>query len=70
MTDGTDFLAYELYQDGSRSTVWGDSGGAVNNPGAAPSSAARTLTVYGRVSAGQSVSVGSYSDTVVATVTF
>ena len=70
MTDGSEYLSYELYQNSGRTTVWGSSGGAIYDPGAAPSYAARSLTVYGRVGAGQDVSVGSYSDTVVATVTF
>lgn len=70
MTDGSEYLSYELYQNSGRTTVWGSSGGAIYDPGTAPSSAARALTVYGRVAAGQDVTVGSYSDTVVATVTF
>ncbi len=70
MTDGTEFLSYELYQNIGRTTVWGTAGGAILNPGAAPSNAARDLTVYGRAAGGQDVSVGSYSDSVLATVTF
>ena len=64
------FLTYELYQDSSRSTVWGDSGAALFNSGTAPSKAARTFPVYGRVTAGQDVPAGSYTDTIVATVNF
>ena len=37
---------------------------------AAPSRAARTFTVYGRVPAGQDVVAGPYTDTVVATINF
>ena len=37
---------------------------------AAPSKAARTFTVYGRVAAGQDVAAASYNDTVVATINF
>lgn len=70
MTDGTDFLTYELYQNGGRTVVWGNGGGDLHNPGAAPSSSPRAITVYGRVTGGQDVGVGGYSDTVVATVTF
>jgi spore coat protein U-like protein len=36
----------------------------------AVSKAASSLTVYGRVAAGQDVPAGSYSDTVIATITF
>ena len=63
-------LTYELYQDSSRSTVWGNSGAALYNSGTAPSKNARTFPVYGRVSAGQDVPAGSYTDSVVATVNF
>ncbi len=64
------FLAYEVYQDSSRSTVWGDSGAALFNSGTAPSKDARTFPVYGRITGGQDVPAGSYTDTVVATVNF
>ena len=64
------FLTYELFQDSSRSTVWGNSGGALLNSGTSPSKDARTFQVYGRVSGGQDVPAGSYTDTIVATVNF
>jgi spore coat protein U-like protein len=67
---GANVLAYELFQDPGRSTVWGNSGGALFSAGAAPSKAPRSFTVYGRVPAGQDVPAGNYSDTVVATVNF
>jgi spore coat protein U-like protein len=69
MSDGgTNYLSYYLYSETTRTTVWGDTG---------PTGLAHTgtgtqvpLTVYGKVTAGQNVPVASYSDTVVATVTF
>ena len=67
---GGNFLTYEVYQDSSRSTVWGDSGAALYNSGTAPSKDARTFPVYGRITGGQDVPAGSYTDTVVATVNF
>lgn len=67
---GTNYLTYELYQDTSRSTVWGNSGAALLSPVAAPSKAARNFTVYGRVTSNQDVPAGNYTDTVVATVNF
>lgn len=71
MGDGSgNFLTYELYKDAGRVTVWGTSGAALLSPTAAPSKAARAFTVYGRVMAGQDATVGSYTDTVVATVNF
>jgi len=70
MTNGTDFLDYEMYQDAPRTTVWGNAAPDLFTPAVAPSYAARNFTVYGRVTAGQTVSTGAYSDTVVATVNF
>ena len=70
MAGGGDFLTYELYQESGRTIVWGS--GTTNGMviAVAPSKAARTFTVYGRVPAGQDVSAASYSDTVVATINF
>ena len=71
MTDGSsNYLTYEMYSDAGRTTVWGDSGGALYAPGAAPSKTARNFTVYGRIPARQNAFVGSYSDTITVTITF
>ena len=70
MTNGTDFLTYELYKETARSNVWGNSGAGLVSLSAAPSNSPQTLTVYGRVTGSQNVGAGSYSDTVVVTVTF
>jgi len=65
---GTDFLAYSLYSDSGRTSVWGNTAGTgVAHTGTGTLTA---LTVYGAVAAGQSVPAGNYSDTVVATITF
>ena len=71
MTDGTsNFLTYEVYQDSSRSTAWGNSGADSLSPSAAPSKSTRDFTVYGRIPSNQDVPAGSYTDTVTATVNF
>lgn len=70
LTSSGNFMSYELYQDSSRSTVWGNSGADVYNSGTAPSKDGRTFQVYGRISGGQDVPAGSYADTIVATVNF
>ena len=79
-TANTDVLGYELYQPPSTtpstacsfpgSTVWGTSGAQIFTPTSPGSKASRTYNVCGTVSAGQDISVGTYQDTVVATVNF
>jgi spore coat protein U-like protein len=64
------FLAYQLFRDSGRTLAWGDGtalGARVSGTG---SGAAQTLTVYGRIPAGQSATVGSYTDSVVVTVEY
>lgn len=73
MAGATDSLQYELYSDSAGGTVWGNSGAAlVSWPVFGPigAGAGVSRTVFGRVPAGQDVSVGSYSDLVTATVNF
>lgn len=65
---GTNFLSYTLYQDAGRTTSWANtSGTGVGHTGAG---SATNIAVYGRIAGGQNVAPGSYTDTVVATVTF
>jgi spore coat protein U domain-containing protein, fimbrial subunit CupE1/2/3/6 len=64
----TDVLAYFLYSDAGHTTVWGNTAGTGEND--TGNGVQQTLTVYGSVPAGQNVPAASYSDTVIATVTF
>lgn len=67
-------ITYNLYRDSSRGLVWGQTPGAdtvtqslsIRNN----STASATFTVFGRIQALQNASVGTYSDTVVATVSY
>jgi spore coat protein U-like protein len=70
MSDGgTERLGYDLYTNVGRTTVWGCT--TTNDVDVtSASSAANAMTVYGRIPAGQDVATGSYTDTVVVTVTF
>jgi spore coat protein U-like protein len=69
---GAEQLSYNLYLDATRSAVWGDTTGGTTvyyNP-QAPHKKQVTVTVYGRIPSGQDVAVGTYSDSIVATMIF
>lgn len=65
---GPGVVGYQLYQDGARTQVWGNTtGSTVTGIG---SGGASTLTVYGRVPAQATPAAGAYRDTVTATVEY
>lgn len=76
----TDVMAYNLFQPPNNtpgtactfpgSQAWGTTGAAIFTPTVPGSKANRTYSICGTVPAGQDISVGSYTDTVVATVNF
>jgi spore coat protein U-like protein len=76
MASGASLLTYNLYRDAGRSQVWGDGTastallGATMNFSYFQLSNSTTHTVYGRVPAGQSAHPGSYSDSIIVTLTF
>jgi len=64
---GTNFLNYQIYSDAGHATTWQTSfsandqtGDGGNNP----------FQVYGKITGGQTVPTGAYSDTVVFTVNY
>jgi spore coat protein U-like protein len=66
----TSLIGFNLYSDAAHTTSWGDDtalGAVVSGTG---SGSAQPLTVYGRTTAGALPVPGSYSDTVVVTVTY
>ena len=65
---GSNVLSYALYKDASHTTVWGNT--AMTGVAHTGTGTATSVTVYGQVAAGQNVPAGSYTDVVVATVTF
>jgi len=62
-------LDYALYQDAGHTTNWGNTVGTDTKSGTG-SGSAQSFTVYGRLTAGQYPSPGSYSDTITATITY
>ncbi|HEY6843149.1 MAG TPA: spore coat U domain-containing protein [Thermoanaerobaculia bacterium] len=71
MGSGTDFLNYTLWRDAALTQPWGSgiAGGGTQAYNAATKNVT-AVTVYGMVPAGQDVTVGAYSDTVVATINY
>jgi len=62
------YLTYKLFSNTGRTTVWGDTAGTgVTHTGTGTTVG---LTVYGAVDSGQNVPSGTYTDTVLATITF
>ena len=74
-TSGTgDALAYGLFRDPARSSVWGVSDGIDTMTAAlsVPSlgAAVASFTIYGRIPAAQNARVGNYSDAVQITINY
>lgn len=71
MTSGANTLAYSLFTDAGRTTVWGDgtnSSGVITSTG---TGSTQNVTIYGQIPGSQTgVPAGSYSDTVAVTVTY
>jgi spore coat protein U-like protein len=69
---GSGTLRYNLYLDATRTQIWGDAtGGTVHfGPFLPVLNFNHTVTIYGRIPAQQASPVGSYTDTVVATINF
>jgi len=64
----TDLLAYDLYKDSARGTVWTQAAAPVTGTG---TGSAQTITVYGRVVAGLPyVGNTTYTDQVLVTLTY
>lgn len=69
---GAEQLLYNLYPSAAYGTIWGDGTSSTflysrNN---VPNNSAQTLTIFGRMPAGQDVTAGSYSNTVTVTINY
>jgi len=68
---GADLLNYNLYTDGTYSSIWGDgTSGTTTLVRRVRRNRPETFIVYGRVPPGQDISVGSYSDILTVTITW
>jgi spore coat protein U-like protein len=68
MSDGSNNLNYEIYTDSGKTTPWNSTN--LVSGDATSSSTAIDLVGYGTLTAGQDVPEGSYSDTIVATISY
>jgi spore coat protein U-like protein len=69
LKSGTNTLAYGLFSDAAHATAWGNTVGTDTIAGTG-NGAVQALTVYGEIAAGQTLTTGSYTDTVQVTVTY
>ena len=68
MMNGLATLIYGLYQDAAHGQPWGNTVG--NSRSGTGAGGSQTLTVYGQIAAGQTTRTGTYSDSVVVTLTY
>jgi spore coat protein U-like protein len=71
MRSGSETLNYNLFTDSARTVVWGDeTEGTAAYYRRYPGWGQVTVSVFGRVPAGQDAAVGSYPDTVTVVINF
>jgi spore coat protein U-like protein len=69
-TGGSNTLGYQLFNNASRTTNWGNSSGTGWVTGtAAQANTAQNYTVYARMPANENSPTGSYTDTITASIT-
>ena len=69
MTSGSNTTTYSLYRDSARTLVWGTTIGT-NTVSGTGTGSNQSLTVYGRIPVQATPAPATYSDTIVATVTY
>ena len=67
MASGSERLKYDLYSDSTLKTPWNNTSVTVPAP---TSNASQSFTIYGQIKASQDVAVGTYTDTVTATINY
>ncbi len=66
---GGALLAYKLFSNSAYTINWGNTVGTDTVAGTG-TGLAQTLTVYGQIPAGESGATGTYTDTIIATITY
>lgn len=73
MSQGAARLNYNLYTNSSRTSIWGTGSAGTSIVSASLTgllSFSQTVSVYGRIPAGQWVQAGPYADSVIVTITY
>ena len=72
MQSGPYKLDYNIYLDATRISIWGDgTGGSVlYGPLVPPEALPVFVPIYGRIPSGQDARVGTYTDTIIVTMSF
>lgn len=65
-----DVLTYNLYTDASHQFIWGDGAAGTETVTGSTDSLGAIHSVYGLIPGGQNIPAGSYSDSIVVTVTY
>ncbi|MEH1871477.1 Csu type fimbrial protein [Nostoc sp.] len=68
LKDGSNSLNYNLYIDAAGSQIWGDGTSSTNQYSS--SNLTGTITIYGIIPPQQNAKVGSYTDSITATINF
>lgn len=69
LTNGSGYLNYGLFQDSGHATTWGNTS-ATSPTAVAASGSATPIVIYASITHGQVAKASTYTDTVLATVTF
>jgi spore coat protein U-like protein len=69
MKSGSYTLNYSLFSDSARTVNWGNTVGTDTVAGTGNGSG-QSIIVYGRLPGGQALNIGTYTDTITATVTY
>jgi spore coat protein U-like protein len=71
MSSGSNRLDYNLYTDLTYTTIWGSGSGGTSSVSSTNNGASTTTHfIYGKMIAGQDAAVGTYSDSIIITITF